>query len=113
MSTFGALGPAIKETYQEFLKSGQVKEPVDPAVLPRLPKSVEEAMKAGDPAKAMSMIAQRRAVMGGTAIPVTSIGAALGSSRGIVANPRESAMAAAFSHEVRSVNGPGFECIGG
>ena len=46
--TFGALGPAIKETYQELLKSGQVKEPVEPAVLPKLPKSVEEAMKADE-----------------------------------------------------------------
>jgi ATP-citrate lyase alpha-subunit len=47
-ATFGALGPAIKETYQELLKSGQVKEPVEPAVLPKLPKSVEEAMKADE-----------------------------------------------------------------
>src|SRR4029078_9014232 len=46
--TFGALGPAIKETYQEFLKSSQVKEPVEPAVLPRLPKSGEEEMKADE-----------------------------------------------------------------
>ncbi|HET9943824.1 MAG TPA: ATP citrate lyase, partial [Terriglobia bacterium] len=46
--TFGALGPAIKETYQELLKSGQVKEPVEPTVLPKLPKSVEEAMKADE-----------------------------------------------------------------
>ncbi len=30
-ATFGALGPAIKEAYQEMLKSGLVKEPVEPA----------------------------------------------------------------------------------
>ena len=47
-ATFGALGPAIKETYQELLKSGQVKEPVEPAMLPKLPKSIEEAMKADE-----------------------------------------------------------------
>ena len=46
--TFGALGPAIKDIYQELLKSGQVKELVEPAVLPRLPKSIEEAMKADE-----------------------------------------------------------------
>ena len=33
--TFGALGPAIKETYEELLKSGQVKAPVEPASLPK------------------------------------------------------------------------------
>ena len=47
-ATFGALGPAIKEAYQELLKSGQVKEPVEPAVLPKLPKTIEEAMKADE-----------------------------------------------------------------
>ena len=29
--TFGALGPVIKETYEELLKSGQVKPVVEPA----------------------------------------------------------------------------------
>jgi ATP-citrate lyase alpha-subunit len=45
--TFGALGPAIKEAYESFVKSGEIKaaEAV-PADLPRLPKTVEEAMKA-------------------------------------------------------------------
>jgi ATP-citrate lyase alpha-subunit len=45
--TFGALGPAIKEVYEGFVKSGEIKaaEPV-PSDLPKLPKSVEEAMKA-------------------------------------------------------------------
>src|SRR5437868_3710402 len=47
-ATFGALGPAIKDTYQSLLKSGQVKEPVEPAVLPKLPKSIEEAIKADE-----------------------------------------------------------------
>ncbi len=47
-ATFGALGPAIKEAYQELLKSGQVKEPVEPLVLPKLPKTIEEAMKADE-----------------------------------------------------------------
>lgn len=45
--TFGALGPAIKETYEELVKSGQVK-PVTEAVVsdvPKLPKTVEQAMR--------------------------------------------------------------------
>ena len=46
--TFGALGPAIKETYHALLKSGQIKEPVEPVVLPKLPKTIEEAMKADE-----------------------------------------------------------------
>ncbi len=48
--TFGALGPAIKATYEELVKTGQVK-PVpeaSAAEIPRLPKSVEEGMKSGD-----------------------------------------------------------------
>ena len=47
-STFGALGPAIKETYEGFVKAGQIVPVPDvhPAELPKLPKSVEEAMKA-------------------------------------------------------------------
>ena len=45
--TFGALGPAIKETYQEFVKSGQIVPVADvPASeVPKLPKTVEQAMK--------------------------------------------------------------------
>ncbi|MDE3118997.1 MAG: ATP citrate lyase [Nitrospirota bacterium] len=45
--TFGALGPAIKETYEEFVKSGQIVPVADvPASdVPRLPKTVEQAMK--------------------------------------------------------------------
>ena len=47
--TFGALGPAIKDTYQELLKSGQVKE-ADRAwqCCRSLPKPIEEAMKADE-----------------------------------------------------------------
>ncbi len=46
--TFGALGPAIKETYEEFVKSRQIVPTADvnTADLPRLPKTVEEAMRA-------------------------------------------------------------------
>ncbi|MDE3018578.1 MAG: ATP citrate lyase [Nitrospirota bacterium] len=45
--TFGALGPAIKETYEEFVKSGQIVPVADvPASdVPRLPKTVEQAKK--------------------------------------------------------------------
>lgn len=45
--TFGALGPAIKETYQEFVKSGQITPVADvPASdVPKLPKTVEQAVK--------------------------------------------------------------------
>ncbi len=45
--TFGALGPAIKETYEELVKSGQVKPMPEVAVsdVPKLPKTVEQAMK--------------------------------------------------------------------
>ncbi|TAJ09552.1 MAG: ATP citrate lyase [Nitrospirae bacterium] len=45
--TFGALGPAIKETYQEFVKSGQIVPVADvPASeVPKLPKTVEQAMR--------------------------------------------------------------------
>lgn len=48
--TFGALGPAIKATYEELVKSGQVKPIPDltEAELPRLPKTIEEAKKDGD-----------------------------------------------------------------
>jgi ATP-citrate lyase alpha-subunit len=46
--TFGALGPAIKETYDQLVKAGQVVPMTDvsPTELPKLPKSVEEAMRA-------------------------------------------------------------------
>lgn len=48
--TFGALGPAIKATYEELLKSGVVKPipELSEHEKPALPKSVEEGMKAGD-----------------------------------------------------------------
>ena len=46
-ATFGALGPAIKEAYEELVKSGQVKPMAEVAALdvPKLPKTVEQAMK--------------------------------------------------------------------
>ena len=46
-ATFGALGPAIKEAYEELVKSGQVKPVAEAAALdvPKLPKTVEQAMK--------------------------------------------------------------------
>ena len=45
--TFGALGPAIKETYEGLVKSGQVKPAAEVAAadVPKLPKTVEQAMK--------------------------------------------------------------------
>lgn len=48
--TFGALGPAIKATYEELVKSGEVKPIPDlaPADVPSLPKTVAEAKKAGE-----------------------------------------------------------------
>jgi ATP-citrate lyase alpha-subunit len=48
--TFGALGPAIKSVYEEFVKNGQVHPIPDlrPEELPRLPKPVEESMKSGE-----------------------------------------------------------------
>ena len=48
--TFGALGPAIKATHEELLKSGAVKAIPDlaPADVPRLPKTVAEAKKDGE-----------------------------------------------------------------
>jgi len=48
--TFGALGPAIKATYEDLLKSGQIQAIPDlaQAELPRLPKSVEQAKKDGE-----------------------------------------------------------------
>jgi ATP-citrate lyase alpha-subunit len=46
--TFGALGPAIKEAYEGFVKAGQIVPVTDvtPTELPKLPKTVEEAMRA-------------------------------------------------------------------
>jgi ATP-citrate lyase alpha-subunit len=48
--TFGALGPAIKATHEELLKSGAIKAIPDlaPADVPRLPKTVAEAKKDGE-----------------------------------------------------------------
>jgi ATP-citrate lyase alpha-subunit len=48
--TFGALGPSIKATYEELLKSGEIKAIPDlrPAEVPALPKTVEQSMKAGE-----------------------------------------------------------------
>ncbi|MGD9853209.1 MAG: citrate/2-methylcitrate synthase [Nitrospirales bacterium] len=48
--TFGALGPAIKATYEELVKSGEIKPIPDlaEAELPRLPKTIEEAKKDGE-----------------------------------------------------------------
>ena len=49
-STFGALGPAIKEVYEGLLDKGEV-EPmlvVDVHTLPKLPKTVQEALKNGE-----------------------------------------------------------------
>lgn len=48
--TFGALGPAIKQVYEDLLKNGEVKPITDlsPAELPKLPKSVEQSMKEGE-----------------------------------------------------------------
>jgi len=49
-STFGGLGPAIKEVYQDLISSGVVKPApeLDSVRLPMLPKTVEESRKAGD-----------------------------------------------------------------
>jgi len=46
-ATFGALGPAIKEVYEELVRSGQVTPMPEEAVwdIPKLPKTVEQAMK--------------------------------------------------------------------
>ncbi len=48
--TFGALGPAIKQVYEDLLKSGEVKQipELSEAELPRLPKTIDQAMKDGD-----------------------------------------------------------------
>lgn len=49
-ATFGGLGPAIGQVYQDLLKRRvvqPVKEP-DPASLPRLPKTVPDSIKSGE-----------------------------------------------------------------
>lgn len=48
--TFGALGPAIKATYEELVKSGEIKPipELPESELPRLPKTIEEAKKDGE-----------------------------------------------------------------
>ncbi|MFQ5932102.1 MAG: ATP citrate lyase, partial [Nitrospiraceae bacterium] len=48
--TFGALGPAIKSVYEDLVKSGQVRPipELSAADLPRLPRTVEEGMRAGE-----------------------------------------------------------------
>ena len=40
--------PPSRKPIKSCLKSGQVKEPVEPVVLPKLPKTIEEAMKADE-----------------------------------------------------------------
>jgi ATP-citrate lyase alpha-subunit len=48
--TFGALGPAIEKLYRELVETGVIA-PVaetDAAALPRLPKSIDQAMKSGE-----------------------------------------------------------------
>ena len=48
--TFGALGPAIEKLYRELVETGVIA-PVaetDAASLPRLPKSIDQAIKSGD-----------------------------------------------------------------
>lgn len=49
-TTFGALGPAIKQAYDDFLSQGVITpvEEVPVEKLPRWPKSVEEAIKTGE-----------------------------------------------------------------
>jgi len=49
-ATFGGLGPAIKEVYQDLISKGLVKEApmVEPEALPQLPKSIEESRKTGE-----------------------------------------------------------------
>ncbi|RMH03348.1 MAG: ATP citrate lyase [Nitrospirae bacterium] len=48
--TFGGLGPAIKTVYEELLKAGDVTPipEVPESALPKLPKPVEQSMKAGE-----------------------------------------------------------------
>ena len=72
--TFGALGPVIKQTYEDFVKSGEVRPIPDlsPADVPKLPKTVEEGMKTGE-----VMVApwsrRRSATTGATSLSTTAI----------------------------------------
>ena len=49
-ATFGALGPVIKQTYEEIVAKGEVIPVPDGDIqaLPKLPKPVDEAIKSGD-----------------------------------------------------------------
>ncbi len=49
-ATFGALGPAIKHVYEELLSRGEVKPAltIDVQTLPKLPKTVQQALKDGE-----------------------------------------------------------------
>ncbi len=48
-ATFGALGPAIKQAYEEMLVRGAVRSVSEAATpLPQLPKKVEEALQSGE-----------------------------------------------------------------
>ncbi len=48
-ATFGGLGPAIKQTYEDILASGDIKPIDEEALAPRhLPKPIESAIKDGD-----------------------------------------------------------------
>lgn len=48
--TFGALGPAIKQTYEELLAKGVIKpaKEISSEQLPKWPKSIEDAIKTGE-----------------------------------------------------------------
>jgi ATP-citrate lyase alpha-subunit len=48
--TFGKLGPAIQKTFQQLVKAGAItaQEDLDVAALPKLPKTVDEAVKEGE-----------------------------------------------------------------
>jgi len=48
--TFGALGPAIQETYEALVKNGEIQPlpELSLAELPKLPKTVEQSMKEGE-----------------------------------------------------------------
>lgn len=49
-ATFGALGPEIKQVYEELLSRGEVKPAltIDVQTLPKLPKTVQQALKDGE-----------------------------------------------------------------
>jgi ATP-citrate lyase alpha-subunit len=49
-ATFGALGPAIKKIYEELVAKREIQPApvVDVQTLPKLPKTVQQAMKEGD-----------------------------------------------------------------